>query len=218
MAKDGLLTFRTILLTLVVVLAVVTIAAPASAQSTSVDRSINSTTISTADSTTVTVTVQTDGSGNGFVIDDTFGGPVDDASSTIVDDAGGTIDSNIADSFAATVVVKNPNPNSQFVFEYTIDSVDNTTMSGSTGTITISDGAGSDFSIGTDTITVNAPAGNVPQGAVYSDPNGIPAQYDTDQDGLISRPELTTGINDYYTGNIDQAELVDLLIGYSKSS
>lgn len=218
MVKNGLLTFRTILLTLVMVLAVVTVAAPASAQTISVDRSISSTTINTNDSTTVTVTVQTDGSGNGFTIDDTFAGPVDTVSSTIVDDAGGTITSHIADNFAATVVVDNPNPNSQFVFEYTINSKDNTTMSGSTGTITISDGAGSTVSMGTDTITVDAPAGNVPPTAVYSDPNGIPAQYDTNKDGKISQAELAAGTQDYFAGNINQPELVDLLIAYSKSS
>lgn len=126
------------------------------ALSSDAGRSIESSTINTADSTTVVVTIQTNNNGSSFQLDDTFSGPIDSASGTIVNDAGGNIVTNIVDSNGSLIIVDGPDPNSQFVVEYTINSVDNDTLSGMTGNISITDGSTTDISMGTDTITVDS--------------------------------------------------------------
>jgi hypothetical protein len=124
--------------------------------SSTADRSTKAGTISTADSTSVVVTIQSNNSGRSFQLDDTFSGAIDTASGTIVNDAGGNIVTNVVDSNGSLIIVDDPDPDSQFIVEYTINSVDSETLSEQTGSISITDGSTSDISMGTDTIIVDS--------------------------------------------------------------
>jgi hypothetical protein len=69
-----------------------------------------------------------------------------------------------------------------------------------------------------DDANISVSQSTIPPGAVYNDPNGIPATYDNDKNGKINQGELVDGLQAYSNDKMSQGDLVDLLQAYSNST
>jgi hypothetical protein len=176
-------------------------------------RTISSDFISTNESTTVEVTVQTDSKGSDFQIDDNFAGNITAASGTVINDAGGDVVSQVVDTQGSIVTVNSPDPNSQFVYEYSLKSTSDTALSGTNGTIKITDGTSSDVIMGAQNIIINT---TVPSNRTYS--SKTVAQFDDDNDGKINQRNLGQAGQKYLNGGLTQLELGKMGQAYLRSS
>lgn len=65
--------------------------------------------------------------------------------------------------------------------------------------------------------TLTVTSDSVPPNAVYNDPNSVPAQYDSDGDGKITRSEVTGGVNAYFDGTLQRTDVTELVNAYFDS-